>query len=195
MNGSLNGKDHMRIEEVIGANIRQRREGRGYSQAAFGEKIGPLLGGAWKPQTVSAAEKGRRQFIAAELVVLAHVLECRVQDLIRVDPPQPVVITDHFTRDADYSAPLDDAIRDGGGPASEVLIPLLTSFSKAYRNVLTAQARASDARSDVNDVLAQLKTAEKTLAGFMPADRLTWLGDEDVEPHDGEDDAEAWDHV
>lgn len=78
----------MQIEEVIGANLRQERIQRNMSQPEFGEWIGQALGTAWKPQTVSAAEKGRRQFAAADLVALAHVLDSPVSALLT--PPDDV---------------------------------------------------------------------------------------------------------
>lgn len=78
----------MRIEEVIGMNLRRVRERRGENQAEFGEWIGQGLGTAWKPQTVSAAEKGRRAYGAGDLVALAHVLDVPVSDLL--EPPGDV---------------------------------------------------------------------------------------------------------
>lgn len=186
----------MRIEEVIGENIRERRDRLGYSQTAFGERVGELLGNPWKPQTVSAAEKGRRQFIAAELVVLSHVLRCRVQDLLTVHPPQPVQISDNYVRDADYSAPLENAIGDGATDVSAVLVPMLKGFSEAYRSVYAAQEKVQGLLDGADDVSAHLQLAERALAGFMPADTTgdeTWFdGAEplpDVDEEEGSSDA------
>lgn len=67
--------DDITIEQLIGKNIKSKREQMGLSQAEFGTRVGDLLGTNWQPQTVSAAERGKRQFTAAELMVLAHVLD------------------------------------------------------------------------------------------------------------------------
>lgn len=180
----------MKIEEVIGVNIRVRRERLGYSQAAFGERVGPLLGGVWKPQTVSAAEKGRRQFIAAELVVLAHVLSCRVQDLLTVDPPRPVQVTECFTREADYSAPLENAIDAAPIDLSSWLRP----FSEAYREVIRAQEMADGVAKEAAELRFQLHLTERALARFVPDDvngDAEWRDGMQRDPEGDEDDDAA----
>lgn len=64
----------MRIEEVVGANVRRIREINDITQEEVGRKIGTVLGTEWTRQAVSAAEKGGRSFTARELIALAHVL-------------------------------------------------------------------------------------------------------------------------
>ena len=61
----------MRLEKVIGQNIRRAREAEGLSQAQLGKLVGQYLGADWPRQAVSAAEQGNRAFAAAELVALA----------------------------------------------------------------------------------------------------------------------------
>lgn len=78
----------MRIEDVIGRWITEGREETGMTQADLGERLGELLGKPWSRQAVSAAEKGRRAFTAAELVALAVALGCSVEDLL--EPPVDV---------------------------------------------------------------------------------------------------------
>jgi hypothetical protein len=53
-----------------------------------GEELGHYLGRPWPRQAVSAAEKGRRSFTAAELVALAAVLGRSVESLLV--PPEDV---------------------------------------------------------------------------------------------------------
>lgn len=96
------------IEQVIGENIKKRRAELGMSQAEFGREVGVYFGTDWPAQTVSAAEKGRRQFIAAEVMVLSRILHCRVQELFTPDPPVAIKLTDNFSTAPDFSAPLDE---------------------------------------------------------------------------------------
>lgn len=95
------------IEQVIGENIKRLREKKGISQAELGETVGMLLGTKWIPQTVSAAERGKRQFIAAEMVVLADVLGCRIQYLFESPDSASIRVSDSFTYAPDYTAKLD----------------------------------------------------------------------------------------
>jgi len=73
----------LRIEEVIGQWIAEGRDQTGMSQAELGEQLEKLLGKSWPRQAVSAAEKGRRAFTAAELVAFAIALGCNVEDLLQ----------------------------------------------------------------------------------------------------------------
>jgi transcriptional regulator with XRE-family HTH domain len=75
----------VRVEKVVGRQVRERREVQGLTQEQFGKQLEPLLGRPWSRQAVSAAEKGDRAFGAAELVALAVVLRTTVGDLLR--PP------------------------------------------------------------------------------------------------------------
>jgi len=52
------------------------------TQEELGIGIGNLAGTPWSRQTVSAAEKGKRAFTAAELVAIARVLETRAPRLL-----------------------------------------------------------------------------------------------------------------
>lgn len=72
----------MRLEEVIGANIAERRSNRGLSQTELGEALGQYLEKAWSRQAVHTAEKGRRSFTAAELIALAMVLGVELPELL-----------------------------------------------------------------------------------------------------------------
>ena len=78
----------MKIEEIVGQRIRERREQLALSQAMLGKLIGEHLGRDWPRQAVSAAEKGDRQFGIAEMVAFAHVLGVSIAHLIT--PPADV---------------------------------------------------------------------------------------------------------
>lgn len=81
----------MSVESDIGSRIATRREAAGLTQTALGEAIGSQLDKPWPRQAVSAAEKGRRSFTAAELLALAASLHCGVSDLLgTTDAVSPV---------------------------------------------------------------------------------------------------------
>lgn len=64
----------MTVEQTIGQKIRTRREVLGLTQEELGVRLGTYLTRPWPRQAVSVAEKGGRDFRAAELVALAQVL-------------------------------------------------------------------------------------------------------------------------
>lgn len=68
----------------MGRRIKVRRESAGLTQTVLGEAIGKALGQSWPRQAVSAAEKGRRAFTAAEVVAIADALGCGISDLFGV---------------------------------------------------------------------------------------------------------------
>jgi transcriptional regulator with XRE-family HTH domain len=78
----------VRIEDVIGYWITKGREETGMTQGQIGEELGRYLEKPWPRQAVSAAEKGRRSFTAAELVAFSAVLGCNVETLLQ--PPEGV---------------------------------------------------------------------------------------------------------
>lgn len=75
----------MKIEEVVGSNVRSVREGREMTQAELAREVGEVLGREWTRQAISTAEKGGRSFAAAEVVAFAYVLETSVARLFRPD--------------------------------------------------------------------------------------------------------------
>jgi transcriptional regulator with XRE-family HTH domain len=85
-----------RLEEVIGENIRRLREGSELSQTELGLEVGNLLGNNWSAQTVSQAEKGKRAFVAAEMVALARIFNCSIPDLYRRRDVGNVIVSDIF---------------------------------------------------------------------------------------------------
>jgi 8-oxo-dGTP pyrophosphatase MutT (NUDIX family) len=65
----------LRVEQYVGQRIRERRDELDMTQEEFGRQVGHWLGKPWSRSTVSVAENGRRAFTAAELAVIAHVLD------------------------------------------------------------------------------------------------------------------------
>jgi transcriptional regulator with XRE-family HTH domain len=72
----------VRVEELAGQRIRAVREDRDMTQEELGRRLGKLLGREWPRQAVSAAERGRRAFTAAELVAIALTLRTSVGHLL-----------------------------------------------------------------------------------------------------------------
>lgn len=100
----------MTPEELVGRRITEFRERLGITQQQLGERVGDLLGREWPRQTVSAAEKGKRAFTAAELFALAHVLDTWASRLMVPPVDAPVVTMPSGTelRGLDLTAPSRD---------------------------------------------------------------------------------------
>lgn len=137
----------MRIEEIAGQRIRQRREELGRTQEGLGKAIGERLGREWPRQAVSAAEHGKRSFTAAELVAIAHVLGTNVQQLLT--PPagiEKIELADDVTIDrallAGALAP--GRITDRGQEK------LQEAFSRLLVHVSELGQAADDVHQDMN---------------------------------------------
>lgn len=65
----------MTVEEIVGANVRQIREELEMTQEQLGAALGEYLGKTWTRQAVSAAEKGRRNWRATDVMGVAMILE------------------------------------------------------------------------------------------------------------------------
>ena len=76
----------MRIEEIVGQRMLERRTALKLTQETLAERITGHLNREWTRQAVSAAEKGKRSFTAAELVAIAHTTGTTVTWLM--SPPQ-----------------------------------------------------------------------------------------------------------
>lgn len=74
----------MRIEELIGRNVKEAREDAGLTQRKLGERVGEVLGRAWLPQAVSQAEKGGRDWAAQDLVAVAQALRRPIAAFLKV---------------------------------------------------------------------------------------------------------------
>ena len=64
----------MRVEEIVGRRVRDRRTELQMTQQDFGQKLAPYLGKPWSRSTVSVAENGGRAFTAAEMVAMSDAL-------------------------------------------------------------------------------------------------------------------------
>ena len=70
------------MPQVIGHNVKTRREALGMTAKSLGAEVGEVFGKAWPPQTVYMLEAGDRAMIAQELVAVAHVLQTTPANLL-----------------------------------------------------------------------------------------------------------------
>jgi 8-oxo-dGTP diphosphatase len=139
--------ERVRVEEVVGGQVRERREALGLTQEQLGRQLEPLLGRPWSRQAVSAAEKGDRAFGAAELVALAAVLHATVGDLLR--------------------PPVQEAAVDLGGPdmvPREMLLAVVAARLRENPNFAAIQETlsllADSAAKSQEDVARTLQLAQ-----------------------------------
>lgn len=105
----------MRIEEIVGRNVRDAREATGLTQEELGKRLEDLVGREWPRQTVSTAEKGGRSFTASELLALSLVTKVSVAGLFT-----PPVQAREVTFPSGYSIPrevLTDMAFTGDDPS------------------------------------------------------------------------------
>jgi 8-oxo-dGTP pyrophosphatase MutT (NUDIX family)/transcriptional regulator with XRE-family HTH domain len=147
---SYAGKVTVRIEEIVGQRIRQRREELELSQAQFGKLVGSHFGRDWSRQTVSAVEAGDRNFAAAELVMLAHVLQVSVGHLLT--PPPGVEMIEvapgvNAERDVVMLALVPAMAREDQAESK-----LQEAFVKLLRDIKLLNRAADDVAQDMDHV-------------------------------------------
>jgi transcriptional regulator with XRE-family HTH domain len=145
----------MRIQEVVGTQMRRARKAKGWNQADLGEQLGRYLPKRWAPQVVSQAEKGEREFTAVELLALALVL----------DKPLP----SFFMYEGDFIE-----LPSGSVPAFDVRMLLISGdFSAEVAEALTRDTKrleeqVSEQVRRLNALIMQQPTAGKVEA--LPAE-------------------------
>lgn len=78
------------VSEMIGRNVRKRREALGWTQTQLGDALEMFLGQSWTKQQIYQAEKGGRVFNASDVTALALALDTVPGNLFnppRVGPP------------------------------------------------------------------------------------------------------------
>jgi transcriptional regulator with XRE-family HTH domain len=160
----------LRIEDVIAHWITKGREETGMTQAQLGERLGELLGKPWPKQAVSAAEKGRRAFTAAELVAFAVALGCNVENLLQ--PPMEtdeVIIGDgpplksgHLRRAAATNTDLADLVTSMEHLREE-LVTTRTNAELVKKSSMLAGIKLQRAYNDLHSALRGRGIAEQWL--------------------------------
>lgn len=168
----------MKIEELIGVNVMRRREALEMSQAQLGEALGKHLGNAWSRQAVSAAEKGRRAFSAADLLALARALDTSIPALFMPRSwNQRGVVT--LTEGVDVSPDeyRDRILHDSDNDSSfkfitqanvEELAEAVLLLNQAYALVGNRLSGLSDGVKPLFKVLGILTEAEKAKSADAP---------------------------
>jgi transcriptional regulator with XRE-family HTH domain len=81
----------MTVAQVVGQNVRRRRSQLGMTAAALGVRVGSAFGKMWPRQTVYLMESGERAMVAAEVAVIAKVLEVPVSKLFEPITSDPII--------------------------------------------------------------------------------------------------------
>jgi 8-oxo-dGTP diphosphatase len=148
----------VRVEEVVGGQVRERREALGLTQEQLGQLLEPYLGRPWSRQAVSAAEKGDRSFGAAELVALAAALQATVGDLLR--------------------PPVQEAAVDLGGPemvSRDMLLAVITARLRENPNFDAIQetlALLADSAAKSQEDIGRIMTLAQNLDSLI-TERIT----------------------
>lgn len=145
----------MRIQELIGRNVRQAREEADLSQRELGQRIGNVLGKPWHPQAVSAAEKGGRDWAAEDLVAVAFVLGRTIESLFHVpNGAKPSDILD---------LPGETPLHLGwvSGEASEVTQDKIASEMQRLANQLNAIAKPATVGAVASVPTPSIRVSEK----------------------------------
>lgn len=156
----------MRIEDVIGHWITQGRQDTGMTQAQIGDELGKYLGKPWPRQAVSAAEKGRRSFTAAELVAFAVVLGCNVEKLI--EPPEDVSAVT-----LSEGPPLDSRHLRAAAATNTDLKELLKVIQELRRAAPDLRDRTYQVQRLVDSAARELWTAARGRGIEVTEERLT----------------------
>lgn len=165
----------MRIEDVIARWITEGREVSGMTQVQLGERLGEILGKPWPKQAVSAAEKGRRAFTAAELVAFAVALGCNVETLL-----QPPMDVDEVT--LSDGPPVKSGYLRTIAATNTDLADLVTSMERLREVLVNTRRKAAD--TDKMTMLAQAKLAQ-AFQDLHAALRGRGLAEEWLEAHPG----------
>ena len=154
------------VPQVIGQNMRSRRDNLGMTQAQLGERLGNWLGAPWTRQQVFMAEKGGRAFTASEIVALSMALDTLPGVLF--DPRRAgaliLQISDEVKIDGGFLAGPDLA-----GSALEDYQEVLQTLHR----ILVASARYSDTAEQIVDLSTRLDRAVASLSERLanpPAD-------------------------
>lgn len=165
----------MKIEEVIGANLARLRDEKGMSQSQLGDAVAEHLGKPWSRQAVSAAEKGRRAFTAADLLALARTLDVSVPALFllrdwrgsnTVELADGIALSadeyrDRILHDSDFRGAFAFMTQAGVQELSQTLLRMKSDHHKAGDDIdgllgtLLHVAKAVSVLSEVDEVRAR----------------------------------------
>lgn len=148
----------MRIEEIVGHNVRVAREAAGLTQEELGKKLEQLLGREWPRQTVSTAEKGGRSFTANEVLAISLVTRVSVASLF--NPPlaaRSVTFSSGYSMDREVLTDLAFAADDPSQALSrafELLRELTVTWVETGDSLTKQGDYLRDLRRQLDDVSA-----------------------------------------
>lgn len=159
----------MRIEEIVGRNVREAREAAGLTQEELGKQIENLLGREWPRQTVSIAEKGGRSFTASELLALSLVTRVSVAGLFT-----PPVQAREVTFPSGYAVPrqvLTDMAFTGDDPnrifsqMQETVRRLTVAWVDTLEQTKEQGAPLGDLQRQLNAAIAAWNRSQESNSG------------------------------
>ena len=149
----------MRLEEVIGHRLRAERERQGMTLKAMGQELETYLGKPWTPQAVWQAERGQRDFGAAQLLALALVLEIPVAQLLApLEGDQLMTLPNGYALSAKDVERLFMAV---AAPDGAELIDQEIALERTAAEISDALGQLTNARAQVYVVADQLMTLVK----------------------------------
>jgi transcriptional regulator with XRE-family HTH domain len=149
----------MKLEQVVGERIALARSGHDWSQATLGAAMEPYTGHSWSRHVVWAAEQGRRDFRAAELVALATVLERPVSWFLHPRSPTPFVSVGAVKMSSEQLAAV--TANRFPGTTGERRLVALEGFLRQV------QEGSSDAMVCLNEVSNTVMTMDKEASRLM----------------------------
>ncbi|MGO1263825.1 helix-turn-helix transcriptional regulator [Brevibacterium aurantiacum] len=183
------------MTQVIGHNVKTRRETQQMTAKNLGVTAGGIFGKAWPPQTVYMMEAGDRKMIAAEVAALAHILDTTVADLFTPPAEAETVSAGSLMLPAEaLAAPV------GGDADTAALADDLRALDRSRAEILTAvraqEELLGNARTALRgDDLAEVD-GETAVGRYMNASRAAanrFYEDKGLKfgPMGGEDDGEG----
>lgn len=104
----------VKIDELVGQNVRRAREDRRWTQTQLGENLEPYLGRAWTRQAVSVAEKGGRPFSVGELLALAQIFALPIEWFLLPPAANVKIVSSEHRRGSLSARQLIDLLFDTG---------------------------------------------------------------------------------
>ncbi|MCZ9884059.1 helix-turn-helix transcriptional regulator [Arthrobacter sp. B2a2-09] len=149
------------MPQVIGHNVKTRREALGITAKALGADVGAVFGKAWPPQTIYMLEAGDRAMIAQEVVAVAHVLETTPANLFTPPLDVKVVTAGNLIVGRGLLLGLSQNLAGASDKTLDLLRDLMDEVREAWAAAGRAQAILS---ADVSD---RLKSIDERISAHV----------------------------
>jgi len=148
------------IAELIGGNVKARRERLGWSQSDLGKQMEKFLGVEWSRQQVFTAERGIRAFTAVDITALALALGVPPGLLFENRPNDGIAL---FTL-ADDKKPISADWLTGPGGTSGLMAEVARDAEAALLEIARVAARYGEV---ANDVLPSLENFHRAMSSVQ----------------------------